>query len=55
LSSLSEGHAMALGLCGLVQLLVASWLQRGSANSSAITHSLFPFIRLLQRTNLYDN
>jgi hypothetical protein len=31
----------------------ASWLQRGSANSSAITHSLFPFIRLLQRTSLY--
>jgi hypothetical protein len=35
---------------------VASWLQRGSTNSSAITHSLFPFIRLLiQRTKLYDN
>jgi hypothetical protein len=38
-----------------MQLLVASWLQHGSANSSAITHSLFPFIRLLQRTKLYDN
>jgi hypothetical protein len=39
----------------LVGKLVASWLQHGSANSSAITHSLFPFIRLLQRTKLYDN
>jgi hypothetical protein len=34
---------------------VASWLQRDSANSSAIIHRLFPFIHLSQHTKLYEN